>query len=193
MMKNNTHKKTKIKIVIAIAVAVLAVGGILAATNNLPFLSKDNQQSEENAKTSSQTKTAQEDYSDGNERSTDTVDQSQKGSGGITDNGGTSSAPQNATPITSATGEISVLSPQANATISSGQEISGTSSLPSVTYRIMDDISGVIATGELRVVNGKFSGNINFNTSATGGRIDFYATRANGIEYSNVEVSVRFR
>jgi hypothetical protein len=43
------------------------------------------------------------------------------------------------------------------------------------------------------VVNGKFSGQITYTTNATAGRIDIFASRADGSEYSNIEIPVRFK
>lgn len=145
------------------------------------------------AQTTSNEKSAQADFSDGDENKDpgNTIRENQ-GTANVSDSGGTPST-DTSKPTESKTGEIKLFLPHANSVISSGQEISGTSSLAIVSYRIIDNVSGVIASGELRVVNGNFSGNIGFNTSANEGRIDVFGVKEDGTEFSNIEVPVRFK
>jgi hypothetical protein len=66
------------------------------------------------------------------------------------------------------------------------------SKLDLVQYRVIDSNSGVIATGNLKVVDGKFSGIVTYSSTATEGRIDIFAVKQDGTEYANVELPVRF-
>jgi hypothetical protein len=109
------------------------------------------------------------------------------------DNGVVLEIPDNSKWIPSDTGEIIVYSPTRNELLNSGDKISGESTLPYVNYRIIDDISGMISTGRLTVVNGKFSGTINYKTEASVGRLDIFGLNENDIEFSNVEIEVRLR
>lgn len=144
------------------------------------------------AKTTSKAATAQEDFDDGDYRSPGNSIHENTGSGGISDNEGSIGNIDTSKPLISKTGEITVYAPQKDTVIRSGSTIAGMSSLAKVSYRLMDSVSGVISTGELSVVNGKFSGTLSFTTSAKEGRLDIYGTRANGTEFSNVEVPFRF-
>lgn len=143
------------------------------------------------AQTTSSVPSAQSDFSDGGDRIVgDTTGNNDIGS--ISDNAGTPSS-NTSSPITSVTGEITLYLPIKNALVKSGQEVAGDSSLSAISYRIIDNTHGVIATGSLSVVNGKFSGNMNFDTDATEGRLDIFGTRSDGVEFSSIEVPIRFR
>src|SRR5690606_29613808 len=117
------------------------------------------------AKTTSTIPSAQADYTD------DAVEENKvpatggdgRGSAEIKDNGGAPSSDTSSS-IISTTGEITLYMPKANSKIASGQEISGKSTLSKVHYRVIDSVSGVIATGQLNVVSGNFSGSISFST-----------------------------
>jgi hypothetical protein len=195
-MQNHSKKKTKKVILVLIATIVLfaVVIFILEKTHVINLYEKKQNTSDENAQTTSDQPTAQSDYNDGNFREPGSSESEDKGSATVNDNNGNIDGNTDTSkPTVSSTGEITLYTPKANSTISSGQEISGLSSLPSVSFRIIDDVSGVIASGSIKVVNGKFSGKLSFNTSAKTGRIDIYATRNDGVEYSNIEVPVSFK
>jgi hypothetical protein len=94
--------------------------------------------------------------------------------------------------ITSADKKISVYSPTANSILSSGSILSGQSTANIISFRLIDNISGVIAQGKISVVSGKFSGVFNFKTAATEGRLDVFFANDNGSESSIIEIPVRF-
>lgn len=146
-----------------------------------------------NAKTTSTSPTAQEGYTDGNDRPIQETNR-EKGDAVISDNQGSiSQIPEESSWTTSSTGQITLYSPSKNQLIKNGGSISGQSSLSAVSFRIIDDVSGEISTGQLSVVNGKFSGIISFSTTASEGRLDIFGTKSDGGEFSNVEVPVRFK
>lgn len=117
-----------------------------------------------------------------------------KVSGGITDTNGSSSTPANASDSTSSSnGEIVVYAPTKNSLLTSGATVSGTSSLSKVSYRIVDTEVGMISTGTLNVVDGKFSGTIQFQTNAKSGQLDFFGTQNDGNEFDNLSIPVNFR
>lgn len=114
------------------------------------------------------------------------------GSAVITDNNGAVSTNSDKS-IVSQSGEITTYLPHAGSMLPNGQEVSGKSSLQNVYYRLIDSVSGVIATGQLKVVNGNFSGTLSFNTQASEGRLDIFGTRSDASEFSNIEIPVRFK
>lgn len=149
----------------------------------------------ENTVTTSEQPSAQADYNaggDDNKEAPGNTLHEGGGSAGIAEGAG-SGAENTGEPIVSSTGEITVYAPAQNSVVKSGQVVSGASSLPTVSYRIIDNVSGVIASGQLNVVDGKFSGKLNFDTSATEGRLDIFATKADGTEYSNIAISLELR
>jgi len=195
--KTTRHSKRRI---ITIVIIVLFVGAVtlfvLEKTNTTSFFSSTNGNDASEAQTTSDLPSAQSDFNGGtsaeeNKDPGNTLDENQ-GSAVIKDNNGTPSSDMSK-PIKSSTGEITVYLPHTDGVLTTGQEISGTSTLSSVQYRLIDSVSGVIATGTLKVVNGNFSGNLSFNTSANEGRLDIFAARADASEFSNVEIPVRFK
>lgn len=94
--------------------------------------------------------------------------------------------------ITSADKKISVYSPITNSILSSGSILSGQSTTNNISFRLIDNVSGVIAQGKISVVSGKFSGVFDFKTTATEGRLDVFFANDNGSESSTIEIPVRF-
>jgi len=185
---------TKKKLIFALSLLLILLGILFALEKRdvINLLSTEKSTSTDTAKTTSTVETAQENFTEGNERNPGNSLNENEGSGGITDNNGVfSPSTDTSEPIISSTGEISVYSPKNNALITTGHEVSGSSTLPKVTYRLIDDVSGVIATGELSVVNGKFSGFVSYVSSGKNGRLDIYATKADGSEFSNIEILLR--
>ena len=143
--------------------------------------------------TTSTAPSAQENFTSNNDRQVATTSEN-KGSAGVTDTQGqTSVVTDKSQWTTSKTGEITTYSPAKNALLIKGDTLSGESTLSIVYYRVLDDVSGMITQGQLSVVNGKFSGSIVFNTTASGGRLDVYGTTDSGKEFGNVEIPVRFK
>lgn len=192
--KNSTGRKN-LRIAGIILLVLVFIGALLFAlekTNVTNFYSKKTAGNTADVTTSS-VPSAQADFSDGDERAEGNTLNENEGSASVDDlNGNSGATTDKNTWLTSKTGEIVVHSPTTNQTIKSGVTLSGTSSLSSVNYRVIDSLSGVIASGRLNVVNGKFAATISFTTSAPEGRLDIFGTRADESEFSNVEVPVRF-
>jgi hypothetical protein len=115
--------------------------------------------------------------------------------GGITDTSGEDAddSQPGSKPLVSDSGKITVYQPTTEALIQSGSTISGLSSNSSVSFRIIDDVIGVIGTGSLKVVDGKFSGKFSFESEGTEGRVDIFSTLASGREVDVVEIPVRYQ
>lgn len=188
--KINTRKALFILCIVLLLVLV-AYGLELKGVTNL--FGRTNSTLKESAQTTSDEPSAQSDYSDGGERDPGNTLREGRGSVTVTDNHGTPSTNTSA-PTTSDSGEITVYLPTQNSIISKNkQELSGTSVLPTISYRVIDSKTGVIATGTVEVVNGRFSATLSFSTTASEGRIDIYATKEDGTEYSSVLIPVRFQ
>jgi hypothetical protein len=183
--QKKSNKKLYIGLVSALII-LLIIGYFVYGKNNSPVVYNEE-------KTTSTAETAQSDFTGGNERPVQEANKD-KGDAIVSDNSGSISVvPDESNWTTSASKEITLYSPSQNQLIKNGDSISGESTLSVVSFRIIDDISGVIAMGELSVVNGKFSGDISFSTSAASGRLDIFGTRADGGEFSNIEVPVLFK
>ncbi len=126
-------------------------------------------------------------------KKTPTSSNAQHSIGGPTDSNGQATANTNSSQwITSSSGNITVEQPLANASIHSGTTLSGTAKVNAVNYRLIDASVGVISEGTLNVVNGKFSGNLNFTPHSSGGRLDVFSTAPNGAELNEIEIAVNF-
>lgn len=113
--------------------------------------------------------------------------------GGAKDTGGTTSASTDSSKwVISQSGNITVKQPIANATLKSGGVLSGSSKLEKVNFRLIDSSVGVIAQGTLTVVNGNFSGTLNFTPHSSSGRLDVFSTDDQGVELNEVQISVGF-
>lgn len=181
------------KKILASVFALLSIG----AAGTLIVLSTDNKPTSQNSddvKTTSESVTAQAEFNEGDYREPGNTIGENDGYGFLTDNNGAIGNNANAAkPIVSSTGEITVYSPQLNARLTSGYEISGLSSLETVHFRLGDDASGQIANGLIKVVNGKFSGNITFNANSSSGQLDLFGVKNDGVEYSNVEIPIEYQ
>lgn len=187
-------KNKKITIILIAVVSFIAVIVILEKTKVTDFYTSKQSTPTENEKTTSKTQTAQNDFTGADAREPGNTLNEQKGTGIVHDNNGQASKPvDTSNPTVSKTGEITLFSPRQNALVTNGTEINGASTLKKVSYRLIDDVSGVISMGELSVINGKYSGILDFRTSAQDGRLDIYGTRIDGSEFSNVEQQVRFK
>ena len=185
-----TRTKNKKVIASIVLILVLAAGtGVYAYMRNND---SDYVYGPDEARTTSEEPTAQPDFTDGTDREAGNSLNEFEGSGGITDSNGADSS-DTSQPIVSDTGEITVYLPHKNSLIKPGQEVSGTSKLSKVSYRIIDDLTGMIGTGELKVVDGKFSGKLQFDTGAKEGRLDIFGTKEDATEFSSVEIPVRFK
>ncbi|MCA9348509.1 hypothetical protein KC867_03810 [Candidatus Saccharibacteria bacterium] len=195
--KINKNKKIILLLVAIVLVAIISFIA-LHKTGKISLFSQNNttesNTEDKEAQTTSNTPTAQAEYSEGDEREPGNTVHENRGSSAINDTqGNIPSGISTNQPISSNSGEITVYSPVKESLLRSGQVVAGASTLPRVTYRVIDNVSGMIAMGELSVVNGKFSGTIDFDTSSQDGRLDIFATRPDGSEYSVIEVPIRFR
>lgn len=192
------------KITVITALAVIVIASIMIVLEkkhvvnlygiNGALISTGSSANQDDAKTTSTAETAQDDFSDGDAREPGNTLQEDGGSAEISDtNGNLDASTPTDKSIVSKTGEITVYTPQKDSLVQSGQVVSGKSSLSKVTYRIIDSSSGMIAMGELKVVNGNFSGKLNFSTSASEGRLDIFGTRDDLSEFSNIEIPMRFK
>lgn len=191
--KQTTHTKRSytIPLLVVLVLIIGAAAGFFVMKRNDSRTSSSNG-SDVKVPDQEKIKTAQPDFTDGGDR--DVVsDPDKKGNGEVTDNQGVIDAvPDQSQWSRSSTGAIAVYTPAKNEKLVSGQKISGESSAGNVTFRLIDNVSGVIASGEIAVVDGKFSGTLNFTTSATEGRLDILTFTEDGREANNVEIPIRF-
>lgn len=119
---------------------------------------------------------------------------SQVNQGSSTDNHGTQT--DNNTPSSqwtqSQSGVITLKQPTSNASLKSGDTVSGSASVGQVEYRLIDDKVGVISQGFISVNSGNFSATINFHSYAQTGRLDIFSTSTNGAEINEVQIPVNF-
>ncbi len=193
--KTSTRKK---KLIYASIILIIIVGSIVAllSKSNFPGINKSVEQdsSEEIAETTSEEPSAQSEFVSTDNREPGNTISEQRGSAIISDEAGSiDDSTDTSNPISSSSGEISVYTPSQQSIVRQGSSISGTSTLNKINYRIIDNVSGVIALGELSVVNGRFAGKLDFTTNATEGRIDIYSVTDQGVEFSNVNITVRFK
>jgi len=143
------------------------------------------------AVTTSKSPTAQSDYKTGANRTTNQGGGTSQG--GAIDTGGRDVV-VGQPGITSASGDLTVQTPAKSALITPGDTLSGTTkSSAKVQYRIIDGTVGVLGQGSLDVVNGAFSGTLQFKARASSGRIDVFNFNASGEEVNNIEIPVGFK
>lgn len=92
----------------------------------------------------------------------------------------------------SVSGVITLKLPTINATIASGDVITGSATVNQVQYRLTDNQIGVISQGPINVINGVFTATINFITKDKNGRLDVFSTEPNGKEINEVQIPVKF-
>lgn len=186
-MGTKIKKSKKIYLIKIVIIFLLAVFALIIFLRDVPETGV-----REEPKTTSQIDSAQKDYSSGSSREP-VPTQNDKGSAEVSDNKGEISSTIDSELWTySDTNEITLYTPGNNQLLKSGDVVEGESSLDSVNFRLIDNVSGVISMGQISVVDGKFSGTINFNTKATEGRLDIYATSVDGSEYSSLEIPINF-
>lgn len=190
------NKKNKKIIITLLILALLGVTLVVSERLNITnFFGNNLDNLDAASKTTSTEPSAQADFSEGsNENKGEAANslKENKGSAVVSDQRGAGATPTT-NPITSQDGNITLFTPGHGAVLKSGASLSGSSKLSLISYRIIDSASGVIASGELRVVEGKFSGTITFDTAASEGRLDIYATKTDGTEFSNIEVPIKFQ
>ena len=144
------------------------------------------------AQTTSTLPSAQNKYKGDNRHTTDVVSSSND-KGGAVDNKGDSNTNTSGGSV-SASGLVTVLSPVSNQLFGSGSVLRGrVNNLTKVQYRVVDDVEGVVAQGSLDVVNGSFSGTMQFTSKGTTGRVDVFTYDQSYDERNNVQVPVHFK
>lgn len=183
-----SRKKRAILLGLLVLVGVFA---FLEFTGRTEFILNRGPVVDKVSKTTSDTPSAQSDFDSGDDRSA--AQSTNKPQINVADTQGSDKAPNGSAPTTSQDSIISVYSPAPNGLFVNGASLTGKSSAAKVSYRLMDDVSGVTATGDLMVINGSFSGKFSFSTSASVGRLDVFQISTGGVERSIVEIPVRFK
>ncbi len=142
------------------------------------------------ARTTSKSPTAQDDYSDGAERESSSSNGGSQG--GAADTRG-ADAPVTQIGITSESGLITVTEPTKDGLLKNDSIIGGAakSGIDKVQYRLIDGQVGVLAQGSLSVVDGAFSGKLQFTPRSDSGRLDIFSFDQTGSEVNSVEISVK--
>jgi cytoskeletal protein RodZ len=115
--------------------------------------------------------------------------------GGVVDQNGktTDTLPASSDWISSANGDITVQQPTTNTTIQSGAILSGLANVSNVAFNLTDNSVGLIAQGTLAVVNGKFSGTLQFTPHAGTGTLQvYYPDPGTGAEQDVININVNF-
>jgi len=142
------------------------------------------------ASTTSKSHTAQNDYTGDNTHENAPI--SNVTQGGAKDNHGDKSIADEAG-VSSASGVVKVISPIANGTLDTGDTVRGAVTgvgNSKVQYRLIDDEVGVIAQGSLDVVNGTYSGTLQFKAYAKTGRLDVFTYDSQYREINEVQLPV---
>jgi hypothetical protein len=93
----------------------------------------------------------------------------------------------------SASGVITLQQPIDGATLKTGDTIRGIATVESIQYRLEDNRMGVIAQGNLSVVDGKFSGILQFTPKGTNGTLDIFTfDPSSGAEINHADINVKF-
>lgn len=193
MIRNEAKKlnTTRLIVVVLTILVLLGVAIFVLEKRNVTHFFGAPSVDDSNAQTTSKLPTAQSDFSSGEKRDANTVS---KPESIVTDNNGNVGTPPPANKWTqSQNGTITVYTPTKDAALKSGDILSGaTTTTGKVAFRLNDNVSGMIATGTLDIVNGKFSGKFDFSTTATEGRVDVFSQAADGTESNHVSIPVRF-
>jgi hypothetical protein len=115
--------------------------------------------------------------------------------GGVVDKSGQNSGtlPPSSDWVSSASGDITLQQPSPNTTVQNGDIISGTANVSSVSFILTDNSVGLIDQGNLNVVNGKFSGLLEFQPHSSNGKLQvYYSDPANGSEKDIIEIDINF-
>jgi hypothetical protein len=116
-------------------------------------------------------------------------------SGGVVDNNGQTNGnlPPSSQWVSSSSGNITLQQPSPNSVVKSGDTLSGTAKVSNVQFILTDNSIGLIAQGNLNIINGKFSGKLQFTPHSNNGKLEvYYPNPANGAEEDIVEINVSF-
>lgn len=181
----------KLLVAVFIAACIIAVGTVFAV-RYFSRADESGNNHEGDVTTTSTAPSAQADFTDGSNR--DVPAPSNQNEGTVTDRSGSiGSIPPQDQWMRSQSGEIAVYSPIVNSILSNGDTLAGESSLDTISFRLIDNVSGVIARGQLPVVGGRFSGVFNFTSSGSQGRVDVFGARPDGVEFSIIEIPIRLK
>lgn len=167
--KKNKNKRRALILLVAVVLIGAALAGYFIVHKNNKQVDLVNP----TAHTTSNLPTAQPSYSSGQSRSTSSSTGDQ---GGATDNNGAVSNPaSNSQPSTSTSGLITLQSPSSGGMLSSGAQIYGTAQVGTVEFTLVDNSTGLLASGTLNVVNGKFSGTLQFKPASSSGKLNIFS------------------
>lgn len=189
MLKHKLTKRKILAIAIVLAFGFFAVFELTGRTS--VFLDHSKKVVDTKSKTTSDEPSAQADYSDGGNR--EPAGAQSKDTTAVQDTRGIDVPESAAQPLVSTDGAITVYSPGHGAVLLSGSSLTGKATVSVISYRLIDNKSGVTATGDLKVVNGNFSGKFNYSNAGTEGRLDVFQTGPGGIEKSILEIPVKLR
>lgn len=198
--KQNGLKKSKTpRLLVIVAVSLLLLTCIFVAlerfgiTNFVNNPKSATQKTSDKAKTTSNQPSAQSNFTSDSASNTKKLASTIENEGTVADTNGTVISNTNASQyIKSNGGVIIVHEPLTNSQLKKGSQLVGESTADEVSFRLIDNITGVIAQGNLKVVSGKFSGTFDFSTTATEGRLDLFTATPDGVESNNIYIPVRF-
>ena len=186
------HKNKNIKKLIAVLLSIIVIFVILYVLNVFNFINpkKDKQKILDKVQTTSTASTAQENFTKGGTR---IPVETPKNEGTLADNNGSvSTIPPESQWTTSKDKATVVYFPGINNTLKNGSLVTGRTTNSSISFRLIDNVQGIIAQGNIKVVNGLYSGTLNFTTKGKIGRLDIFSTNSDGVEKSNIEIEVRY-
>ncbi len=94
---------------------------------------------------------------------------------------------------TSSSGAITLQQPVSGGTVKSGDSLRGTAKIDTVEYRLVEDTIGVIAQGSLNVVDGKFSGVLQFKSHGHAGDLKIFSfDPSTGAEINHADIRVAY-
>ena len=108
------------------------------------------------------------------------------------ENNDTDDRQDNASGISSDSGNITVTSPGNGDNFNSGDTLRGRATVDRVHYRLIDNTVGVVIEGSSRVnEEGRFSAKFDFDSPGNAGRIDVFTIDENGIESDYIFIDVK--
>lgn len=190
-MKIHRNTSKKAPIIIASVIGLILLLGLLEWAGVIDIIKSTPKIITTDTETTSEQESAQTDFTGQKDKDATRLD---KEEGIVTDNKGAISdtPPANQWSV-SESGLIKVYSPARNSLLGRGDILAGEARSETVSFRLIDDVSGVIANGTLAVTGGKFSGTFDFVSSGQSGRVDVFNADDKGLESNIVEIPVRFK
>ncbi len=114
--------------------------------------------------------------------------------GSINENGqAVSNLPPSSDWATSSSGAITLQEPTVNTVLSNGDTITGLANVSNISFILSNSSVGLIDQGNLSVVNGRFTGKLDFTSTSKLGTLQvYYPNPTNGAEEDMVEIDVSF-